>query len=211
MELVVGTGGYTLFAHETLLRRNSSFLQEALDKKPIEGQTHKVYLPDHDPDVVYAYIQWLYSRCFSSDITHDADGYPIFHKLASLYVLGVKLLDRDFQDNVLNAMISHGRENRDYPPVIAINIIYESTSEDSPARQMLIDSWVAEGEGHWVDAFDKKSGAVHSDFKDDLIRALLAWKTAPVKKRPQYSWLESGVPCRYHQHGDDEPCTARDI
>lgn len=211
MELVVGTKGYTLFAHENLLRSNSASLQKALEKKPIEGQPLKIYLPDHEPKVVYGYVQWLYSRSFSSDVTHDEHGYPTFDKLATLFVFGVKLLDGDLQDNVISAMIGHGREDSYYPPVVAINTIYEVTAEGSPARQMLVDSWVAEGKESWIDAFDEKDAAVHQDFKNDLIRGLLAWKRAPAKKRPQYGALESGVPCRYHQHGKAKPCTAYDI
>lgn len=210
----MGDQEYPIFAHEGILSKHSAFFRAALHKEWIEGQTRRVHLPDDEPELMYAYIQWIYSRKFSTDITRDASGEPRFNKLAKLYVLGEKLLDGDFQDNVANAMILPSRAegiHKVSPGEDAIDIIYTSASRSSPARQLLVDMWVAYGCSSWVQRDEGEGWKVHQDFKDDLVEALLRRRCLREHVHDEYPWLYSGMPCKYHTHTVREACTAQDI
>jgi len=58
--------------------------------KPIE-------LEDEDPNKFAAYVQWLY--------THQIDTKFDTMKWATMYVLGEKLMDLEFQDDVLEVLM----------------------------------------------------------------------------------------------------------
>jgi hypothetical protein len=98
--------------------------------------------------------------------------------LAKCYVLGDKLLDGDFMDIVIDAMIDsidgdtafisveqgRRRDLEEYdPPTNIINYIYENTHSGSKARELIADLCGLNAGYHW---FEDLPGAqdLHPDF-----------------------------------------------
>lgn len=173
--------------------------------------TRKIHLPDDEPELIYTYVQWTYARQLPINLK-DCEN-PDFDKLAKLYVYGEKVLDDDFQDNVLNALISYVREpcGGIYVCDSAVKIIYDGVSTTSPARRMLVNMHIAYGDEDWAIALDGKEWDTHKDIKDDLINAFWVWKGTPEDQRPNYEEFKVGVPCKYHLHGEVRLCTAKEV
>lgn len=163
-------------------------------------------LPD-EPDVVCAYIKWLYTRRLFNTFTEYADGTPALTSLARLYVFGEKLLDNDFQDHVLNAFVAPYRKTHWVPDDLSINIIYDGTPKSSPARRMLVNMYTADGHAEFVGNHDGGCWDVPEDFKDALIAALLANRMFAGSRQKDFHALEMGTVCVYHKHGEGGACT----
>lgn len=197
-----------------MLRKTSKFFDAALKQEWEEGKKRTVCLPDDNPDLVYAYVQWVYAgKVFAK--TKDDDDEPTFTPLAKQHALGEKLLDDNFQDCVLNEMISLTRENEGYLPVDAdITIIYESTGTSSPARRLLVDMFTWGGGTDpigWVREDGIDVWPVPQEFKDDLIKSMFKNCYVMEKHKEDYKALDGGVPCTYHNHGKDRPCVAKSV
>ena len=192
-----------------MLRKASKFFDAALKKEWKEGEKRIVTLPDDNPDSVYAYIQWLYGRKLFVKTTNN-QGEPIFEPLATLYVLGEKLLDGDFQDNVLSKLFAPTfAEDSFWPGDKATSIIYRGTPPSSPARRLFVDSWARFGFSRWIERDKDGRWEVHDEFKTDLIEALLKNRSVNEHGAKAFSDLEDGRLCEYHKHGRNEHCTVK--
>jgi len=59
-----------------------------------------------------------------------------------MYVLGEKTVDLEFQNAVIEAIMSRMRQSNTLPSLNAVMIIYDDgTAEKSPARRLLVDGW----------------------------------------------------------------------
>jgi len=128
----IKVGKSTMFrVHESVLLQ-SPFFANALKPEWVAARKGKpIDLKEEDPDSFAGYVQWLYSH--NIDTTYNTT------KWAGLYVLGEKLMDATFQDQVLETMAQGCEAKVSYPTGKAINIIYDGTPEGSPARRLLID------------------------------------------------------------------------
>ncbi|USW55610.1 Putative BTB/POZ domain-containing protein [Septoria linicola] len=148
----VGTGKVeSLTVHESLLRARGGFFEAALKQQWREGQTREIELPEDEPDIVAAYIEWLYSGKIEplsckppTPVSHGAmRGTHV--TLAKIYVLAEKLGDDDACNVTIDSWVSllcnRRGENGGLVPVPdwdAIKTIYEGTPVGSPARRFLI-------------------------------------------------------------------------
>lgn len=125
------------------------------------------------------YRDWLYYNLVYTDTP--------FQRLARMYVLGERLLDREFQDAVLSKMMSRCDLGDELPCATTIKIIYRGTPENSPARRLLADihGWACTS----VDELDLK----HTEFIRDMLDVVFNNRDAPLG---EYPWIDN--PDRYH-------------
>ncbi|KAI5360828.1 Putative BTB/POZ domain-containing protein [Septoria linicola] len=130
--------------HEDLLHK-SDFFRVALNGRWKEGQERKIELPEDDPDVAAAYIEWLYSNVVQLNIEgHAPEPGDEQYRLAKLYVFAEKIQDRSFPNAVMAAWIAmidtpdpdDGQHM--YPSDECVETIYRGTTSGSPARRFLV-------------------------------------------------------------------------
>ena len=198
----MGSKERIFYIHENILRSTSSFFQAALNQEWKEGQERTITLPDDNPKVFSGYAHWLYTGKLPCQRPEGR----VSVKLAKLYGLGEKLIDKIFQDRVLDTLITHTRKDDKYPTKKSAKIVYDSTLKGSPARKLMVDMYLMNAnEDHIKDEDDE----LHFDFLIDLTRALLKERVVPVNHRKELKELDEGIPCSYHHHGKDEPCTTK--
>ncbi len=198
VKVIVGSEPPAVFnVHEALICEGSDYFKTIMSGGWRESGERSVTLKEDDPQVFHTYVHWLYRKTLpvKSDQTQpltEADQCL----LAEAYVLGDRIQDGNFQDAVINAIISFAttEEGNSLPPVSVIKEIYENTPESSKARALLVDlamdcelaDWQAEA----ADTLPK-------DFLKDLALEFIKRKPKQNKKRSREL---VGDPCKYHQH-----------
>lgn len=124
--------------HVNILSRSSSLLKEYCEVRLEDGsRVPGIQLPEHDPDLLNVYLQWLYGDLSSFETPN-----PILDPrtvLAMLYVTGEKLQDRRFRDFIISRIVEQNQKN--VPSLFAIDVIYNGTPQNSPARRLMVDLW----------------------------------------------------------------------
>ena len=212
-KVVVGSDEQCFYVHTSLLCRHSKFFKAALKEEWAEGQERLVELLEEDPDMFNYYIQWLHDGTIFTWMGDPGDKSRYDH-LTRLYALGETLMDTQFRDEVINAIVISTREkDKDgkqwFPGMAAAALIYQRTPPNSPARHLMVDLYVTEGSAAWIkngakDAGDSK--ALNNEFLSDVCIGLLQNRAEDIKSRNPYPALRSGVPCAYHNHDQDKPC-----
>lgn len=165
----------------------------------MDGVERVVTLPEDCPSSFKAYVQWLYSGRIYTKRNGDLRNYNL---LAQMYALGEKLIDRDFQDRVLDAIVATVRCRNDdgtweVPGDSDIEVIYNATPTGSPGRRLMVDFHMYFGEPKWI---SKSRDDVHREFALDLATELLTERRAHSTERKSYEELKNGTPCSYHHH-----------
>jgi hypothetical protein len=175
--VVVGTHGNAFPVHESLICSSSEFFRTARKPEWSAANPQVVDLGDEEPDIFEAYLHWLYFRTRPTMETHNDPACPEYKRLAHCYVLGEMLIDKNFKNDVVNALIELLEEMKDriiIPGSDEINIIYAGTIEGSLGRKLMVDIWVA---------FARKScrndlHECHPEFVLDLAKELLEFNNA---------------------------------
>ena len=229
------------------------------------GSDRTIPVPDDSVEVVTAYIKWTYQGFIDYDHSNESEEakLPQYIFLAKLYAFGEKILDPQFQNRVVDAIVATHRDtvpsnnsstqeafnrpfsnrteyeyftglqnsnrvvddpfanpqyyNRydgdmlvtqyDLTPMVqgkrfspvaeAVNIIYDGTPEDSPARKLLIDIWHDRAHEHWITKFSDTK--LYPDFLEDMVKALLRSRDHPSPGRHWGQGIDSGVPFAYYK------------
>lgn len=144
--------------HEVVLKETSGFFQAVVKKEWKEGSERVIELPEDTPEVVSAYVDWLYSdKIFPRTGELPADA--VMHAresdhLAKLYVFGEKNQDDAFCDAVITAWARHldtkiaGKYY--YFASDCIASLYAGTSSSSPARKFVVQLFVKYGRKQWL-------------------------------------------------------------
>ena len=195
--VAVGSEEKPFFVHTTMLQ-HSEFFKAALKEEWKEGQQRIVKLPDVEPHLFEAYIQWQYRGKINFG---ESPASYNFVTLAKLYGFGERLVDGVFQDRVLDTIVAGVRDaERPAPGSVCVNTIYRNTPEGSPARRLMVDIYVNS-------KFTLEEPEY--EFLKDLTRALMDKRVLP-KARDDYDALRTGSPCVYHKHGKDETCAGKE-
>lgn len=215
IKVLVGSSKHAFYVHESAIRRPGTFFDTALSRAWKEGQERVVELPEEGEDTFRLYIQWLYTGNIFCKRSEEDRSYDT---LARLYVLGEKLLDRKFQDNVANAMIAatHDRNPlssnkpgvRRFPGEITVDLIYQQTPATSPMRRLMVDIYVRHGNQRVVDWLAIPEGVNH-EFLINLTIALFQKRQLNGKDQKELQELDLQPGCAYHHHGKDEPCESK--
>jgi hypothetical protein len=118
-------------------------------------------MPKESPDMMRHYIvDVVHGGRLSTSNLVDGPSITItrahYLLLAGLYVLGETLMDAKFQNKIIHEFLRLSKlkqgpyERRYYPNGECVNIIYQGTATDSPARRMLIDFATGEGNVAWL-------------------------------------------------------------
>lgn len=131
----------TFHVHSSLLRAHSKYFRALLQDDPATaeyGHAPTIYLPDQDPAAFKTYVQYLYYN----ELNPTFGKYGKGRRLMQAYVLGECVGDSVFQDRIIDAMIAYCIEQKVVPNYPIINVVYNGTAEDSPARRLMVDLMV---------------------------------------------------------------------
>lgn len=173
-----------LYVHKDLICARSPFFKAALSNDWKEAQEGSVELPDDKDDIVTIYVQWLYrNQIFYKEEKDVKESYvPEMNRLIALYLLAEKFQDRDFQDAAIDAMIARIHSpyqgfSSFYPGADEIVGLYKNTSESSPVRRLMVDSYAWHANQDWGLMEDISS--VPIEFLRDLTVALIKVRPIP--------------------------------
>jgi hypothetical protein len=167
--LHTGPTGHAMLAHASYIARNSDFFKAALKKDWIEGQTRVIKLPEERPDIVSHYLNYAYSKVLPTVSDSDSTTTPNFNTeqyyelLAELYVLGECLQDHSIRTAVIESSVRSWEHLHSI--TVPASIIYRGTTAGSPARRLVVDLFLAHGEGFKLD------NTCEADFLLDVARA----------------------------------------
>ncbi|CAN9079425.1 unnamed protein product [Alternaria alternata] len=106
--IAVQVGNEVVHVHEFLISSSSEFFKNAT-KPEWRTESRPIDLSDEQPHIFKRYCQWLYSGHIAPDLPEKS----ILQCLAYMYVLGEKIVDHEFQNAVIQAIISDmGRKNK---------------------------------------------------------------------------------------------------
>lgn len=171
-----------LHVHSTALSKSSEFFKNALKPEWRTDHTKPIDMSDVDPAIFEGYCGWLYTGKIMHRENDQAHTY-----LASLYVLGERLIDVTLQNSVVAAMIRRGETLEVYPANPPVRIIYAGTPTGSPARRLLVDFWVFNVSPAWK-GLDDLTKHTCSDFVNDLLPKLVEQRGAPGSSVPR-PWI----------------------
>ncbi|QDS75942.1 hypothetical protein FKW77_003205 [Venturia effusa] len=146
--------------HEELIRAQSPFFEAAMARDWPESKARLVTLDTDSPDVFGLYVNWIYRhRIYLEPLPTTSAGHDVpevvpngggtvsdevlelfrarHNLLVRAYILGDKILDRDFQDAVIDGLIDFSRR-RNVWPIRQVKVIFENTLEKSPLRTLLV-------------------------------------------------------------------------
>lgn len=160
--LLVGPDEHAILAHGNYLARKYNFFKAALKKEWKEGQTRTIKLPEECPQLMSHYLNYTYSQTLPTSIfvkdftgTFGEESADYYELLASLYVLGDRMLDQAIGAAVIKEIVRLTtltcRDGLKYfPTKQAGNIIYRGTTDNSPARRLIVDIQVRFGTQKWL-------------------------------------------------------------
>ena len=200
---MVGVHKQQLYIHSSILEKSSEFIKAAIKKCWQEGQRREITSPEENATSFKVYSNWLYTGSVAANCLED---------LAHLYVLGEKLIDDTFQDDIINAMVA---TLLDQPPATImipdtpeIDTIFNNLPTGSPARRLMVDWFTACG-SKWVmdEETDHDSGSIvqfHREFLLEFARNLLLKRNEDQGEL--CAQLQFKIPCKYHKHDKESPC-----
>lgn len=188
--------------NEDLLCDNSKFFKAALKKEWREGQTRKIDLAEHGPEVFNLWLNWLHGRriLMDNDDGENAVQHFDYGLLIKAYHLGDMLLDRDFKDALCDALaVTMSRPVKGIvtvPNEMNRKSLYEVTAEGARIRRLVVDRVVRSSNGHNI-----CSEADHpAAFLLDCARANLTQNDDPKARLATPAKVEA---CEFHEHGAD--------
>lgn len=154
--LVVGPEKHELLSHANFIARESVFFKTALKKEWREGQTRTIYLPDDEHETVTHYLRFLYGKTLpTADFDDEVDLHPevdaLFVTLVKLYLFANRVMRVKLKHELITEMhriccdCHYKSGGSCYPNYRSINILWEGTSEDDPARDVVIDFYIFKG------------------------------------------------------------------
>ncbi|PPJ52863.1 hypothetical protein CBER1_11312 [Cercospora berteroae] len=200
--VVVGTNSVETFAiHKQLLAAKSEFVRLALQGNWREAKAGVISLPDDDPKTFEVYQAWLYDRKIYTDLWVDGIHDKESRQLMNAWVLGDKLLDTDFKDALMDALVGRLRDTQAFAGLrLATSFIYSKTPDGSAPRRLLTDIYTYHGASWWVDEV-MHSGLQETyavDFLKDLSKRQLTQRGPSILNSAAY--MAAKTSCAYHDH-----------
>ncbi|KXT07544.1 hypothetical protein AC578_10138 [Pseudocercospora eumusae] len=193
----VGTPHTTFHVNEELLCSGSEFFKAALQKEWREGQMHVVELPEQSPETFNVYLNWLYQKQVFVGIEADEGpelSWP-WSKQIQAYALGDLLMDIDFKDAIVDALMVLMHTKAQTPALYRLpsasnrKLLYKVTATGGKARKMLAHR-IAEGPFGLIN--DNEDPAMLYDIIQKL-----------AEKNRSRS-IVAAARCDFHEHEDGE-------
>jgi hypothetical protein len=125
------------------------------------------------------YCQWLYSSRVPQPPS-GVSGVGPYKEWASLYVLGNKIMDGKFQDEIIGAIIDYAMiKGTKFPANPVIKIVYGGTTKNSLLRRLMVDFCAYNARADWC-GVDNLMEETFLEFIQELIPALLKTRSGPV-------------------------------
>lgn len=146
-----------------------------------------IELPDEVPEVVHAWVHWLYSAQIPLPDDDDEKAADLVYlRLAHLYVFGEARLDSKFKNAIIEEFVRAAKLYECSPSVEVMHIVYEGTSENSGARRLLVDlsaCYANANDDDWLDQMTTYTGDMWKDVMVAVVRlrpaGVLPWKSGP--------------------------------
>ncbi|KAI5195716.1 hypothetical protein AUEXF2481DRAFT_4537 [Aureobasidium subglaciale EXF-2481] len=208
-----GHGAMDFGIHQNILEHCSPFFKALLtadsapsliknEDEPVVPQSPKVNAViclEADPAAFKLYTEWVYSGHLVSETIRIQD--TRLDALGQAYLLGEKLLDCEFKnavvDAILNQIIVEGRVDLTLP-----NLIFDKPCHTSPLRKLLVDLHVWYGHKDWLKR-DTSEAPISARFTADLPAALLDRHGHDQARRDQVPVIST---CKYHEHPNGLLC-----
>lgn len=201
MEIEVGPVPAKFKLLKELIRNSSKVFEAALRGGWPEYRENKVKLPTHDPVIFNVYANWLHRGLLFVDQEEDqliGDSHCLSgtgHMLVRIYELGQFILDNDFQDAVMDALVHTyvrpGESDR-LPNIETIWLAYGSTpSKDSKLRKFFVTLY--KSLGATVDGLRGTGDEYPDEFLEELAEPGLKGYTV-------IQHLFEAAFCMYHKH-----------
>jgi hypothetical protein len=186
--LIVGPEEHEMTAYGSYLSR-TEFFKAALKKEWTEGQTRTIKLPEEKPEVVAQYLDFVLGEGLPTRSTkNDCRDGAVYDVLGELYGLAERLLESPLRNAIIDEIVRFttvGGYPRCYSQDDAINTIYECTTDESPARRLLVFWFITNGKEDWV------TDGLHPDFLRDLAKASISqFHNCGLKFRFQFAKAE---------------------
>jgi hypothetical protein len=164
--VLVGEHQVPFIVHEAVLCASSDYFKTALGGQWQEATQRCVKLGDDvEPILFQLYVQWLYFRgqeerdpLLLHQYRKEDKSIEIMgsEDLTQCYLMGDRLLDDDFKDCVIDAlievfdnamrevreMIMYNKRPNSLPFPVDIHYIYANTGTNSPLRQAVVAMWM---------------------------------------------------------------------
>lgn len=181
VEFLVGEKKEKFIVHERLIRASSAFFDRATSATWLE---HTIRLPEDEPEIFGIYVHWLYYDklpVYCNEPGRAAN--QEYLKLVKAYTLGDKLMDTEFQNAAIDAIVEKSNSTasdgkRYYPVAEVVEFAYNNTHVSAPIRRLLVDMHVSVGSGKWLDYGNFNSESVPQPFLFELSSKLLDLRRA---------------------------------
>ncbi|KAJ5979082.1 hypothetical protein N7501_002424 [Penicillium viridicatum] len=126
-----------------------------------ESEEQTLNLPEDDPNIFALYSHWLYIGQIPVIVQSGTkeevanDNYKEYYDLVKAFVLGDKLLDDEFRNSTIQAIIEKATTpcadgQCHYPGAGVIIYAYKHTTECAKIRNLFVDIYVEVGEPGWL-------------------------------------------------------------
>jgi hypothetical protein len=140
--LLVGPEEQAMVVHGDCLSRDSAFFKAALKRE--WGPDRAIRIPEETPLLMGYYVEHLYGgplpthQLKSGPNVLDPDQ-PSYELLATLYVLGERMLDPYYREKIIREFLRLLRHDsiHSWPGPKAVSIIYQGTTAESPVRRLM--------------------------------------------------------------------------
>jgi len=184
--------------HQNLLCGASTFFDAAFTSKFKEGSEKKMTLPEDDPEVFEAFVQWLYHQYYeipASDLRHEQARY--LSQTMQLFILADKHGVAKLKNGIIDALVRNAQSKRTPPSRFAIHQIYEFTPPGSGIRVLLADWYACQAPPSWLQEPTTNTWLrERPDFAADMVAAMARFETNS-QKNDYFKSLSSGL--KYHK------------
>lgn len=179
--LILGPHEKKMLVHGKYLCRTSEYFKGALKKEWLEGDTRTITLPEC-PAIMAHYMAFAYSSELptTDHPLEDEDDFEYCYQLlANLYVYGERFLNSSLKEAVMTEFFRL-MDTEDAsgiwwsPTQEEVNIIYRGTPANSPARRLMVDVHIRNGQEDWI------CDDLEPSFLVDLAKAFYKNKPRPA-------------------------------
>jgi len=194
---LVGTDAPKRFIiHEGLVKPRSEFVRLALRGEWKEAQERTIPLPEDDPNIFSVYQQWLYvgliqTRPNSAPFKTDDE----FRTLVKAYILGEKIMDSNFKDSIVDAIVEKLRLAHRFDTGLT-DLVFDNTLPASPLRRLWLDAYYNFGSPAWLDA-SLVGSPINAEFMVEFSRYQMEFRSSSGAFGPDAMFGS----CTYHEHG----------
>lgn len=187
---------YTL--HENAIVSRSEFVRLALRHDWKEAQERCISMPEDDATAFEVYQTWLYTGTVFTNAVIDAqesdDEYGV---LVRAYLLGQKLMDNDFKDTIIDAIVNKLLTTGLFD-IRQTGTVYDNTPKGAPLRRLWLDIYRYQGQASWLHE-ELDDADISPEFLFDFSRLNLSRSGAfGTPAAPAYM---NNI-CQYHQHNE---------